>query len=87
MMGGKMCIGTLKDDLVARVGPDRNEEALAMPNARQMDFTGKPMKGLVFVSTKGLTDAALEKWIDMCVKYVSTLNSKRPSKRNIKRSR
>lgn len=72
---------------MARVRPDLNEETLAMPNAGQMDFTGKPMKGFVFVSIKGLTGAAPEKWIDICIQYISTLKSKRPSQRNIKRSR
>ena len=81
------CVGTLKDDHVACVRPDVNEEKLAMLNARQTDFTGKPLKGFVFVSIKGLTGAALEKWIDICIQYISTLKSKRPSQRNIKRSR
>jgi hypothetical protein len=29
MLGGKMCVGTLKDDLLVRVEPERNDEALA----------------------------------------------------------
>ena len=86
MLDGKMCIGTVKDDLVVRVGPEQNERALAMPNARQMDFTGRPMKGFVFVSTDRLTDAELEKWLDMSISYVSTLKKQpkrqRPKKKN-----
>ena len=81
MLDGKMCIGTVKGDLVVRVGPEQNEQALAMPHARQMDFTGRPMKGFVFVSTDKLTDAELEKWLDMSISYVSTL--KRQPKRRL----
>jgi hypothetical protein len=90
MLNGKMCIGTMKDDLVVRVGPEQNEQALAMPNALQMDFTGRPMKGFVFVGTDKLTDAELEKWLDMSISYVSTLKKqpkRQPKKKNDNNSR
>ena len=88
MLGGKMCIGTLKDDLVVRVGPERNDEALALPGARQMDFTGKPMKGFVFVRMDALSDSALAKWLEMSLEYVSTLKKqKKPKSRNNRVSR
>lgn len=86
MLDGKMCIGTLKDDLVVRVGPEQDERAFGMASARQMDFTGRPMKGFVFVSTGRLTDAELEKRVDMSISYVSTLKNQpkrqRPKKKN-----
>lgn len=73
MLGGKMWIGTLKDDIVVRVGPERNDEALALPGARPMDFTGKPLKGFVFVKLDALTDASLKKWLEMGIEYVLKL--------------
>jgi TfoX/Sxy family transcriptional regulator of competence genes len=82
MLGGKMCIGTLKGDIVVRVGPERNDEALAMPGARPMDFTGKPMKGFVFVRMDALSDPALAKWLEMSTEYVSTLKKKSKSRNN-----
>jgi hypothetical protein len=44
----------LKDDLVVRVGPERYEKALSRAHARPMDFTGRPLKGYVFVGPGGL---------------------------------
>src|SRR5947207_3096077 len=47
---GRMFLGVLKDELMARIGPEQHDEAVKQPGARIMDFTGKPMKGYVFVS-------------------------------------
>jgi uncharacterized protein (TIGR02453 family) len=64
MVGGKMACGIVKDDLMARVGDDRYEDALARPHARVMDFTGKPMRGFVLVGAEGVrTAASLRKWV------------------------
>jgi TfoX/Sxy family transcriptional regulator of competence genes len=77
MMGGltfmvddKMCVGILKDDLMARIDPALYDEALKRKGCRQMDFTGKPMRGFVLISPEG-TD--LEKdfhyWIDLALEF------------------
>jgi len=59
-----MCCGVLNDDLVVRVGPERYEKALSHLHTRPMDFTGRPLKGFVFVSPGGYkTDKALAKII------------------------
>ncbi len=49
MFQGNMCVGVVNEELMVRVGPNAYEEALAQPHARKMDFTGKPMKGFVYV--------------------------------------
>ena len=59
MLQGHMYCGVLKEDLVLRLGPDGAAEALAEPHARPMPFTGKPMKGMVYVSTKGWVQRAV----------------------------
>jgi len=56
MLRGKMFCGVLKDDLVVRVGPERDEKALSHAPARPMDFTGRPLPGYVFVGPGGLKD-------------------------------
>lgn len=62
LLNGKMCFGVIRDDLVVRVGPKICERALAMPHARRMDSTGKPMRRFVYAVSKGLSrKAALEK--------------------------
>ena len=74
LLGGKMCCGVVKDDLVVRVGPDRHDEALAEPNARPMNFTGRPMKGFVYVGPEGYgEDKALSKWVNRGVEFASSL--------------
>jgi len=76
MVNDKMCVGVdidrklAVDRLMIRVGPDAYEEALQMEGARNMDFTGKPMKGFVFVGPDGFdTDKDLEKWLNMGLAY------------------
>jgi hypothetical protein len=77
MLGGNMTIGIVGDTLMARVGPLRYADALVLPHVRPMDFTGKPMKGYVYVDPLGIeADAALERWIAACSAFVATLPPK-----------
>lgn len=77
MMGGlcimvddKMCIGVVKDDLMARIGPHVYDEYLKKPGARVMDFTKRPMKGYAFVSAEGWDDSSqLNEWVEQCLLF------------------
>jgi len=83
MMGGllfmvddKMCVGldinkkTNEDRLMVRVGPDAYEDCLQWEGAGDMDFTGRIMKGFIFVKPIGFdTDVSLEKWLDKAMTY------------------
>lgn len=74
MLHGNMCCGVVRDELVVRVGPKRYEEALSQPHARPMDFTGRPLKGFVFVELGGYTtDKALAQWVKQAVDFAMTL--------------
>lgn len=74
MLNGNMFCGVTRDDLMARVGPDRFEEALACPGARPMDFTGRPMKGMAFVGPEGYaTDEQLRAWVEQTLDYARSL--------------
>ena len=74
--------GIAGDDLMVRVGPDGYEAALARQHVRPMDFTGRPMKGYVFVGPRGLrTGQALEKWVDRAAAFVATLDGGARKKR------
>lgn len=78
LLNGNMCCGVLKNDLIVRVGPDRYEDAITLPHARPMDFTGRPIKGFVYVGPMGCrTGAALAKWIRMGIELASSLPKKR----------
>ncbi|MDX1441198.1 MAG: TfoX/Sxy family protein [Nitrosopumilaceae archaeon] len=71
---GKIFCGIVKDDLMVRVGPENYEKALSKPHSRPMDFTGKPMRGFVYVSPKGYKNTnSLTKWISVGFNYVLKL--------------
>lgn len=77
MMGGlcfmvkdKMCVGIVKDKLMARIDPELYEQALKKKGCHEMDFTGKPMKGFVFVDPIGIDmDKDLDYWVQLCLDY------------------
>ncbi len=72
MVNGGMCCGITKSDLMVRVGPDAYEGALTRPHARPMNFTGRPLKGMVYVAPAALrTRAALAGWVRLGVAFVS----------------
>jgi TfoX/Sxy family transcriptional regulator of competence genes len=72
MVNGAMCCGLTATDFMVRVGPDEYEQALARPHARPMDFTGRPLEGMVYVAPSGIgTDAALAWWVNRGVAFVS----------------
>ena len=83
MMGGimfsvdeKMLCGTHIDKkygdslLMARIGPDAYEAELEKDECLPMDFTGRPMKGYIFVTPQGCaTDEALAYWMKLCLDF------------------
>ena len=74
MLRGHMCCGVVKDLLMVRVGPEGYEKALTKPHARPMDFTGRPLKGLVFVAPAGTrTEKGLAGWVEQAARFVRTL--------------
>ncbi|MBC8279391.1 MAG: TfoX/Sxy family protein [Chloroflexi bacterium] len=77
MVGRNMAVGVTGSDLMVRPGPINFEAALALPHARPMDFTGRPMKGFVYVEPEGLTtDTALAAWIERGAAYARSLPAK-----------
>jgi hypothetical protein len=70
MVDGKMCIGVEKSRLMARIGPDAYETALTRKGCRPMDFTGRPMRGFVFVDEVGFAeDENLAYWLDLALSW------------------
>lgn len=76
MIGGNMCCGVVGSDLMVRVGADQYNAALAETGARPMDFTGRPMKGMVFVGSSDLADNALAAWVQRGAAYAESLPPK-----------
>jgi hypothetical protein len=76
MFGGHMFCGIVKDSLMVRLGPGAADRALGRPYVRPMDFTGRPMKGMVFVDAGGLHGLALREWVDAAAAFARTLPPK-----------
>ena len=53
MVAGRMACGVIHDDLMVKVGTEGHADALAEPHTRPMDFTGRPMRGMVYVDPVG----------------------------------
>jgi TfoX/Sxy family transcriptional regulator of competence genes len=72
---GKMFCGLATEDLMVRIGPERYESALSESHVRPMDFTGRPMRGYIFVGPGGTrTEKAIKKWIEQATAFVATLD-------------
>lgn len=77
MLNGHMCCGISNTTLMARVGPQAYEDCLLEPYVSEMDFTGKPLVGVVYVAPEGIADdASLERWVRRCATFVRTLPPK-----------
>ena len=78
LLDGKMCCGIVKDELMVRVGAQQHQDALKKPAARPMDFTGRPMKGFVFVGQDGFdSDQQLGGWVELGVSAARALKEKK----------
>jgi len=70
MVDEKMCLGIIKENLMARIDPERFEEALEKEGCEPMDFTGKSMKGFVFIDNLVLnTKPKLEYWVKLALDF------------------
>jgi TfoX/Sxy family transcriptional regulator of competence genes len=70
MVDNKMCVGVEKERLMVRLDPARYDEVIVKEGCHPMDFTGKPMKGFVFVDIDALTTKKkLEYWIQLALEY------------------
>lgn len=77
MVDGHMSVGLLGDQLMVRVGRKAQEDALAQPHARPMDFTGRPMATMVYVDPAGFEDDGdLDRWIQRGLDFCGSLPPK-----------
>jgi TfoX/Sxy family transcriptional regulator of competence genes len=80
MVNDKMAVGVEQERLMLRIDPERYDEAMEKEGCKPMDFTGKVMKGFVFVDADVLkTKKQLDYWIQMALDYNKKEN---PSKKN-----
>ena len=89
MMGGicylvddKMCAGVINNSLMARIGPDIYDEALNKRGCKTMEFTGRPMKGFVYIEPEEIDmDKDLSEWIQLCIDYNPMAKSSKKKKK------
>ena len=77
MLHGHMCCGVVGADLVLRLGNEGAAAALTEPHTRPMDFTGKPLKSMIYVSPEGNADEAdLASWVTRAARFAESLPPK-----------
>jgi TfoX/Sxy family transcriptional regulator of competence genes len=82
LVRGHMSVGIVQDKLMVRVGKDSYDRVLRERHARRMDFTGRPMKGFIYVVPAGYeSDADLERWVHLGVSHVTSLPAKAPKEK------
>ena len=82
MVDDKMCVGVIKEDLMARVGEERYQNAMTKPGCRPMDFTKRPMKGYIYVGGEGTDlDADLEYFIQLALDFNPEAKSSKKKKK------
>jgi len=86
MIGGHVTLAIVGEELMVRVGPDGYQRALGRVHAREMDFTGRSVKGFVFVEPAGIrTTRSLASWVALAAAFAKSLPRRRPHHRRVQR--
>ena len=81
MLGGNMALGVLGGDVLVRLERDDAQRALAEPDTRVFDMTGRPAPNMVVVAGSSVADdAALARWVDAGADHAASLPPKAPKK-------
>ncbi|GAB2877811.1 TfoX/Sxy family protein [Microbulbifer echini] len=75
MLNGNMACGVVGEELMVRVGPDNYQDALAERYTRPMDYTGRPLKGMVYVEEDAV-EQALDDWVNRGAEFAGSLPPK-----------
>ena len=77
MINGNMCAGVNDRLLMLRLGNELAAKALSEPHTRPMDFTGRPLKSMIYVEPEGYdTDDDLDSWVARAADFAKTLPKK-----------
>ncbi|HYC29751.1 MAG TPA: TfoX/Sxy family protein [Chitinophagaceae bacterium] len=83
MVNDKMCIGVEKERLMLRIDPGKYDEVMEKEGCSPMDFTGKVMKGFVFVDADVVrTKKQLDYWVDLALEYNKIARASRKKKKS-----
>ena len=89
MMGGltfmyndKMCVGIIKDELMCRINPTMQDEAVEKQGCRPMDFTKRPMKGYIMIDESGFEHQTdFEYWLNLAIDFNAVAKSSKKVKK------
>jgi TfoX/Sxy family transcriptional regulator of competence genes len=90
MVNDKMCVGVEKERLMVRLDPAKYDEVIEIEGCKPMDFTGKIMKGFVFVDADVLTTKKrLEFWVKLALEYnkIAKASKKKTPKKATKKNK
>jgi TfoX N-terminal domain len=76
MLNGHMFTGVVGEELMLRLGEPGAEAALRREHVREMDFTGRTMKAMVFIEPAGLEGTALNEWLTSAAAFAMALPPK-----------
>jgi TfoX/Sxy family transcriptional regulator of competence genes len=78
LLNGNMCCGVLGEEVVIRLDPEQTEKALTNKYTREFDFSGRPMKGWIYVGAKAVeNETDLKHWVQIGLKYAGSLPPKK----------
>lgn len=88
LLDGALCAGVLGEELVARVAAEETAAVLELPHVRPFDFTGRPMRGFVFVAAEGCAmDGDLAAWVERGLRVATSRKGSAAPKRGARRRR
>ncbi len=77
MVGGNMCCGVNRDDLILRLDGKTAVEDLGSPDVRAWDFMKRPMKGMFAVGAQGCdSQEGVNRWVGIALRHALTLPPK-----------
>ena len=88
MVGGNMCCGVNRDDLIIRLDAGTAAEDLQSPQVRAWDFMKRPMRGIFAVSAVGCaTQKTVDRWVELALEHALSLPPKPKSGAKPRRQR
>ncbi|WP_422090532.1 TfoX/Sxy family protein [Tenacibaculum ovolyticum] len=70
MVNDKMCVAVIRDEVMARIDPNIYDDCLQRKGCKEMNFTGKPMKGFVFLTEEAIDlDEDFRDWLQLALDY------------------
>jgi TfoX/Sxy family transcriptional regulator of competence genes len=84
MVNDKMCVGIIKDEMMCRINPELHASSIEKTGCREMDFTGRPMKGYVMVNDSGMANQSdFDYWVNLALDFNKIAKSSKKKKSKV----